>query len=79
MPQSPDHGSAAAQISRLEAKANIRQVLAGYFDAVQRRDWAAVSDVFVPSAHLDYGTPGVSGVAENIKLLRVSVDDDQGR
>jgi len=64
----------AAGVAELEAKGRIRHALAEYFEAVQRHDWATVTSLFVPSARLDYGTPGVRGVEENIRLLRAGVE-----
>lgn len=45
-----------------------------YFDAVNRRDWAAVTDGFEPSARLDYGTPGVETVERNVAMLRAGTE-----
>jgi len=64
----------AASVAELEAKARIRHALAEYFEAVQQHDWAMVTGLFEASAHLDYGTPGVRNVEENIRLLRAGVE-----
>lgn len=62
------------QAGDLMFRAQIRQAITAYFDAVQRRDWAAVTATFVPWATLDYGTPDVRDVAENIRLLQAGTE-----
>jgi ketosteroid isomerase-like protein len=52
----------------------IRRAMASYFDAVEQRDWDGVAEMFVADASLDYGTPGVDRVTENIALLRAGVE-----
>jgi hypothetical protein len=52
----------------------IRRAMASYFDAVEQRDWDSVAELFVTDASLDYGTPGVERVTENIALLRAGVE-----
>ena len=48
--------------------------MASYFDAVEQREWDGVAGMFVADASLDYGTPGVERVTENIALLRAGVE-----
>ncbi len=64
----------AVILARLVARTRIRSALAAYFGAVQRHDWDRVTAAFVPSARVDYGTPGVEGVAENVELLRLGTE-----
>jgi hypothetical protein len=61
-------------LAHLVGRARIRSALAAYFDAVQQHDWDRVTGSFVPSAKLDYGTPGVEGVVENVELLRLGTE-----
>jgi hypothetical protein len=61
-------------IEALTARAEIRSRLADYFDAVQRHDWPGVSAHFTPDALVDYGTPGVRGVDDNVELLRLGTE-----
>jgi len=64
----------AAALAAYEDREAIRRDMATYFDAVERRDWARVTATFAPTASLDYGTPGVEGVDENVALLRAGVE-----
>ncbi len=66
----PDH----REIAVLLARAAIREELTAYLAAVMGHDWERVAETFAPSATLDYGTPGVTGVQANIDLLRAGVD-----
>lgn len=52
----------------------IREALTAYFVALQERDWASVECAFTPDATVDYGTPGVRDVVQNIALLRAGVE-----
>jgi hypothetical protein len=63
-----------AAVSTLVDRLAIKRAIVEYFDAVERRDWSRVRDTFVPSASVDYGTPGVDGVDENVALLRAGVE-----
>jgi hypothetical protein len=72
-PDRPAHPGEAAIVAFMDRVA-IRDALVAYLDAVQRHEWAAVEACFAPWATLDYGTPGVHDVTENIRLLRAGVD-----
>lgn len=63
-----------AALAAYEDREAIRGAMATYFDAVERRDWDRVTATFAPTASLDYGTPGVEGVQENLALLRAGVE-----
>jgi hypothetical protein len=71
-----DRGAAdpAAAVSTLVDRLAIKRAIAAYFDAVERRDWRRVVETFVPRASVDYGTPGVDGVDDNVALLRAGVE-----
>jgi ketosteroid isomerase-like protein len=63
-----------SQVAVLLARSAIREELTAYLDAVMNHDWERVAQTFTPSARLDYGTPGVTGVQANIDLLEAGVD-----
>src|SRR5882672_9485680 len=70
----PDHSPRDRDVAVLLARAAIREELTAYLNAVMGHDWDRVAQTFTPSATLDYGTPGVTGVEANIGLLRAGVD-----
>jgi hypothetical protein len=70
----PEQSPPDREIAMLLARAAIRDELTAYLEAIMGHDWERVSQTFTPSATLDYGTPGVTGVEANIDLLRAGVD-----
>ncbi len=66
--------SAHAALRELAARAAIREQLTQYFDAVTRHDWDRVRRSFRRDATLDYGTPGVVSVDENVALLQAGAE-----
>jgi hypothetical protein len=61
-------------LGRLAARAAIREELTEYFAAVTRHDWDRVRRSFRSDATLDYGTPGVVSVDDNLALLRAGTE-----
>jgi hypothetical protein len=68
----PDGFTAA--IARFVDRDSIGDAIDVYLNAVERRDWDRVTDTFAPWAVLDYGTPGVESVEDNVALLRAGVE-----
>ena len=69
-----DQPDRPAGVAAFVDRAAIREALVAYLSAVQHHDWERVEEAFAPRATLDYGTPGVTSVADNIRLLRAGVD-----
>jgi len=67
-------GNPRSELWALTARAAIRQRLTEYFDAVTRHDWDRVRRSFRRDATLDYGTPGVTSVDDNVALLRTGAE-----
>jgi hypothetical protein len=61
-------------VSALIDRLAVKRAIVAYLDAVERRDWGRVRDTFAPGASVDYGTPGVDGVDDNVALLRAGVE-----